>query len=98
MGRRVHEVFKIETALILTSMTGLLEKGAWSSQMKHIRKDGTPAIVNCSWTLTRDNLQHPKCILLIGSDITETKKLESQFLRAQRLESLGTLASGIAHD
>jgi signal transduction histidine kinase/CheY-like chemotaxis protein len=31
-------------------------------------------------------------------DITERKKLEHQFLRAQRLESIGTLASGIAHD
>jgi len=31
-------------------------------------------------------------------DITEKKKLESQLLRAQRMESVGTLASGIAHD
>ncbi len=31
-------------------------------------------------------------------DITEKKQLEAQFYRAQRLESLGTLASGIAHD
>jgi PAS domain S-box-containing protein len=34
----------------------------------------------------------------IHMDITEKKQLEAQFLRAQRLESLGTLASGIAHD
>jgi two-component system cell cycle sensor histidine kinase/response regulator CckA len=32
------------------------------------------------------------------SDITEKKRLEAQFLRAQRMESIGTLASGIAHD
>ena len=32
------------------------------------------------------------------TDVTETKKLELQFLRAQRLEGIGTLASGIAHD
>jgi len=31
-------------------------------------------------------------------DITERKKLEEQFLRAQRMESIGTLAGGIAHD
>ena len=31
-------------------------------------------------------------------DITERKKLEAQFLRAQRMESIGTLASGLAHD
>jgi two-component system, cell cycle sensor histidine kinase and response regulator CckA len=33
-----------------------------------------------------------------AEDITEKKQLEAQFLRAQRLESLGTMASGIAHD
>jgi signal transduction histidine kinase len=31
-------------------------------------------------------------------DVTEKKKLESQFLRAQRLQSIGTLVGGIAHD
>jgi hypothetical protein len=35
---------------------------------------------------------------VINTDLTETKNLETQFLRAQRLESIGTLASGIAHD
>jgi two-component system cell cycle sensor histidine kinase/response regulator CckA len=31
-------------------------------------------------------------------DVTEKRKLEVQLLRAQRLESIGTLAGGIAHD
>ncbi|MEI8341625.1 MAG: ATP-binding protein, partial [Verrucomicrobiota bacterium] len=34
----------------------------------------------------------------IAQDITEAKKLEERFLRAQRMESIGTLAGGIAHD
>ena len=34
----------------------------------------------------------------IYNDISDLKKLETQFLRAQRLESIGTLAGGIAHD
>lgn len=36
--------------------------------------------------------------MVVNTDITEKKQLEAQFLRAQRLESIGTLASGIAHD
>lgn len=40
----------------------------------------------------------PYAICGISTDITEKKQLEMQFYRAQRLESLGTLASGIAHD
>ena len=37
-------------------------------------------------------------MLAINTDITEKKKLEAQFMRAQRMESVGTLAGGIAHD
>ncbi|MGA2853237.1 MAG: ATP-binding protein, partial [Verrucomicrobiota bacterium] len=37
-------------------------------------------------------------LLHVFSDVTEQKKLEAQFLRAQRMESIGTLAGGIAHD
>ena len=37
-------------------------------------------------------------VLSVSEDITERKALEQQFLRAQRMESIGTLAGGIAHD
>jgi PAS domain S-box-containing protein len=37
-------------------------------------------------------------LLHVFSDVTEKKKLEAQFLRSQRMESIGTLAGGIAHD
>jgi two-component system, cell cycle sensor histidine kinase and response regulator CckA len=52
--------------------------------------------VKSSMFLDRDG--HPTRTIGIHMDITEKKQLEAQFLRAQRLESLGTLASGIAHD
>jgi PAS domain S-box-containing protein len=39
-----------------------------------------------------------RCLLGVGTDITEKKKLQEQFLRAQRLEGIGMLAAGIAHD
>lgn len=41
-----------------------------------------------------------EAIRMVGMtrDITEKKQLEAQFFRTQRLESIGTLASGIAHD
>src|SRR5262249_24482280 len=39
-----------------------------------------------------------KIYTAILRDLSDKKKLEAQFLRAQRLESIGTLAGGIAHD
>ena len=76
----------------------LLEKGSWNGELHQIRKGGKPVIVSSRWTLLRDEAGEPKSILVINSDITEHKQLEAQFLRAQRLESIGTLAGGIAHD
>jgi two-component system cell cycle sensor histidine kinase/response regulator CckA len=40
----------------------------------------------------------PKAFLVINTDVTEQKKAEAQNRRAQRMESLGTLAGGISHD
>ena len=46
----------------------------------------------------RGDAGEPRSVLVINTDVTEKKKLEAQFLRAQRMESIGTLAGGIAHD
>jgi two-component system, cell cycle sensor histidine kinase and response regulator CckA len=63
---------------------------------KHIKKDGSLIDVEIL-THTFTFADKPASLILVN-DITEKKQLEAQFLRAQRLESLGTLASGIAHD
>lgn len=76
----------------------LFKQGEWEGELRQITQDGKNILVESRWTLIRDETLHPKSILVVNTDITEKKQLEMQFLRAQRLESLGTLASGIAHD
>ncbi|MEA5601642.1 response regulator [Nostoc sp. UHCC 0252] len=75
----------------------LVEHGSWQGELHQVTKEGKEIIVASRWTLVNDEGQ-AKSILIVNSDITEKKQLEAQFLRAQRMESLGTLASGIAHD
>jgi signal transduction histidine kinase/ActR/RegA family two-component response regulator len=82
----------------LTAQVELLQNGEWKGQFTHRAKDEREVIVSSRWTLVRGDNGEPASVLVIDTDVTETKKLESQFLRAQRLESIGTLASGIAHD
>ncbi len=76
----------------------LAECGSWQSELHQITKEGKNIIVASRWTLVCDENGQPNSILTVNTDITEKKQLEAQFLRAQRMESIGTLASGIAHD
>lgn len=76
----------------------LLSDGRWEGELRPQTKVGRVVIVESRWTLVTDSSGSPKSILLINTDITERKRLEVQFLRAQRMESIGTLAGGIAHD
>jgi len=76
----------------------LLEKGDWVGELEHLRSDGTTVTVEGRCSLVRDETGAPNRILSINTDVTERKKLLAQFLRARRMEAIGTLAGGIAHD
>jgi two-component system cell cycle sensor histidine kinase/response regulator CckA len=69
-----------------------------SFEYKLIRKDGAEVYVETSVSLMRDERGDPIGFRGVGRDITESKKLEAQFLQAQKMEAIGTLAGGIAHD
>jgi two-component system, cell cycle sensor histidine kinase and response regulator CckA len=76
----------------------LTERGEWQGELRKFTKFGKEVIVESRWTLVRDEAGRPKSILAVDVDVTEKKQLELQFFRTQRIESLGTLAGGIAHD
>ncbi len=84
---------EIETAILT-----VIAKGKWQGELSKITKAGKEILVESRWTLVCDESGQPKSILTVDTDITDKKHLEAQLFRAQRLESIGTLASGIAHD
>lgn len=87
----------LQNQLAITQKS-LLECDTWQGELHQINKQNQDIIVASRWTLMRDGQGQPISVLTVNTDITEKKQLESQFLRTQRLESLGTLAGGIAHD
>ncbi len=99
IGKKVRNLVSKDTSgSYLQNQKTVVEDGKWSGELHQFTKSGQKIIVLSRWTLVRDQTGQPKSILVVNSDITEKKLLEMQFLRAQRLESIGTLASGIAHD
>ncbi len=64
-------------------------------QTEYIRKDGTRVPVLVGAAAFEDDASEGVSFVV---DLTESKALERQVLRAQRMESIGTLAGGIAHD
>ena len=84
-----------ESALALKTVQ---ERENWTGEMRQKSRDGREWVVQSRWTLMRERDGKPKAILVVNTDITEKKKLEAQLLRSQRMESIGTLASGLAHD
>jgi two-component system cell cycle sensor histidine kinase/response regulator CckA len=81
----------------------LIEKALQGEPVKNLevqrqRHDGSVANVLLSVVRLHDSGTAISGILIVAADITERKKLEKQFFRAQRMESIGLLAGGIAHD
>lgn len=97
-GRNVTKLLQTDPDVHDEAAAVLRKSGEWAGELQHQRKDGHAITVHSRWTLLRDDQGRPRAILSINTDITEQKKLEEQFLRSQRMECIGTLAGGIAHD
>jgi len=67
-------------------------------EVQRTRRDGTTLDLLVSAAPTYDVDGKIDGFLTVATDVTEHKSLERQFLRTQRLESVGALAGGIAHD
>ncbi|HEY9812869.1 MAG TPA: response regulator [Candidatus Sericytochromatia bacterium] len=99
IGKNVLELlYKEISPEIQEPLHNITYTGDWLGELSQVTKDGKNLTVTSRWTKVLDCNGQLKSILVVNTDITEKKLLESQFLRAQRMESLGVLAGGIAHD
>jgi len=81
------------------------EKPAKVLDWELTRKDGSVRIVEISVSLMKDENKKPTGFRGVARDVTdrrlrerERKRLEAQLLQAQKMEAIGTLAGGVAHD
>jgi PAS domain S-box-containing protein len=95
----IELLFKgVITPQLANTIKTVNERGEWVGELQEYTKDGKTVTVQGRCNLIRDEQDRPKSRLIINTDITEKKNLETQFLRSQRMEGIGALAGGIAHD
>ena len=99
LGRPPEEMLGVVDPGVLALVHDAVERdGFWNGELRTKTRKGRELVVSCRTTLVRDAKGLPRARLSFLADVTEKKLLEKKFLRTQRLEAIGTLSSGIAHD
>lgn len=86
------------TAVDMAFVASVSAPGEHVIEHRIVRPDGRERQVEERWRVYFDADGKPSRAVGTCQDITERRRLEQQMFRAQRLESIGTLAGGVAHD
>lgn len=99
LGRDISDIIYPDGQVELNRINSEFEvAGEWTGEVKRVGKDDREIMVKSRWTLVQGEHGQPDYILIINTDVTEQKRIQDHLLRSQRMESIGTLAGGIAHD
>jgi two-component system cell cycle sensor histidine kinase/response regulator CckA len=97
-GRDARLLFAPEALAELPAQLDAAERAghhAWESV--HLRKDGSRFPVQCDMTVVRDG-DRIAYRVVHAQDVTERRRIDAQLRQAQKMEAIGQLAGGVAHD
>ena len=95
---RILHSGKHEDQLYKTMWDTILRGDLWSGHIINRKKDGTDYDEEVTISPIRDNSKEVINYLVVKRDVTHEVRLEKQLRQAQRMEAIGSLAGGVAHD
>lgn len=98
LGQDARDFYFRDRPWVAEAWTEVHARGEWLGELWTLTRDGRVLLSDTRFSLIRDPRGRPRSILVIATDITERKKLEAEFFRAQRVDCIGSLAGGLAHD
>jgi two-component system cell cycle sensor histidine kinase/response regulator CckA len=99
-GKRIPFLPESEKRETMSIIKDLIEEGTpcHGFETQRYTRAGSILDVSISASLYNDHEDKPAGMLVVLRDITQTRKLQSQLQHAQKMESMGTIASGVAHN
>ena len=91
IGRTWKELFGDDCPVLAHGLESELERTLSA-------KSGEPRTIFKRWKSIIGPAGQPDGVMVVGTDVTETRRLQQQSQRAQRLEFIGAMTSGLAHD
>ncbi len=76
----------------------ITEGAVWTGQHTVVEPDGMHKMFESTVSPIRDENSDVVNIVAIGRDVTKEKQMEKEFRHTQKMEAIGTLAGGVAHD